>query len=158
MRLMVPERPRIESLVYRLLDDGSEVADVLQDVYLAAYRGLPKYRGDGQLSTWLYRITYNACLKHRAKRPAIVESESSAREPALDHAGLVSERLDLASALARLPVEQRALVLMVDRDGFDYRAAAEALSIPLGTVSSRMAAARDKLRRALTSEGASHET
>ena len=61
----------------------------------------------------------------------------------------MAERLDLAAALAELPIEQRALVLMIDRDGFDYRAAAEALSIPLGTVSSRLAAARAKLRDAL---------
>ena len=61
----------------------------------------------------------------------------------------MAERLDLAAALAALPIEQRALVLMVDRDGFDYQAAAEALWVPLGTVSSRLAAARAKLRRAL---------
>ena len=58
-------------------------------------------------------------------------------------------RLDLEAALVELPIEQRALVLMIDRDGFDYRAAATALSIPLGTVSSRLAAARAKLRDAL---------
>ena len=79
-------------------------------------------------------------------------------QAARDHAGPVSERLDLATALAELPVEQRALVLMVDRDGFDYRTAADALSIPLGTVSSRLAAARARLRRALSSEEASDET
>ncbi len=71
----------------------------------------------------------------------------------------MAERLDLAAALAELPIEQRALVLMIDRDGFDYRAAAEALSIPLGTVSSRLAAARAKLREALSPDqkGAPHE-
>lgn len=149
MKLLTPERPRLESLAYRLVDDGGEVADVLQEVYLSAYRGLPRYRGDSRLSTWLYRITYNACLAHQARRHEIVESESSDGPASPDHAGAVAQRLDLAAALARLPIEQRALVLMVDRDGFDYRAAAEALSIPLGTVSSRLAAARTKLRRAL---------
>lgn len=149
MKLLTPERPRLESLAYRLVDDGGEVADVLQEVYLCAYRGLPRYRGDSRLSTWLYRITYNACLAHQARRHEIVESESSDGPASPDHAGAVAQRLDLAAALARLPIEQRALVLMVDRDGFDYRAAAEALSIPLGTVSSRLAAARTKLRRAL---------
>ena len=75
-----------------------------------------------------------------------------------DHAGAVAERLDLAAALAALPVEQRALVLLVDRDGFDYQAAAEVLSIPLGTVSSRLAAGRAKLRQALSmSEAVSDE-
>ena len=61
----------------------------------------------------------------------------------------VAERERVALALGALPPEQRAAVLLVDRDGFDYRAAATALSIPLGTVSSRLAAARAKLRDAL---------
>jgi RNA polymerase sigma-70 factor, ECF subfamily len=150
MKLLAPERPRLESLAHRLLDDHADVADVLQDVYLSAYRGLPKYRGDGQLATWLYRITYNACLRHQARRPETVDAGIDRGRPLPDHAGLVVERLDLAAALAKLPMEQRALVLMVDRDGFDYRAAAEALSIPLGTVSSRLASARAKLRGALS--------
>jgi len=150
MKLLAPERVRLESLAYRLLDDGADVADVLQDVYLSAYRALPKYRGDARLATWLYRITYNACLRHEARRPATTDGAGEQGRPHPDHAGSVAARLDLAAALAELPIEQRALVLMVDRDGFDYRAAADALSIPLGTVSSRLAAARAKLRGALS--------
>jgi len=150
MKLLAPERSRLESLAHRLLDDGSDVADVLQDAYLSAYRALPTYRGDARLGTWLYRITYNACLRHQARRPDTAEAESDQGPLSPDHAGSVAARLDLAAALAELPIEQRALVLMVDRDGFDYRAAAEALSIPLGTVSSRLAAARAKLRGTLS--------
>ncbi len=158
MRLLAPERARLESLAYRLLEDRADVADVLQEVYVSAYRALPKYRGDARLATWLYRITYNACLRHQARRPKVTDSGPEGTT-APDHADSVAERLDLAAALAQLPIEQRALVLMVDRDGFNYRAAAEALSIPLGTVSSRLAAARAKLREALAprSEEGSHE-
>jgi RNA polymerase sigma-70 factor (ECF subfamily) len=150
LRLLAPARPRLESLAYRLLDDQADIADVLQDVYLSAYRALPGYRGDARLATWLYRITYNACLRHQARRPDAAAFAAGEERPAPDHAGAVAVRLDLAAALADLPIEQRALVLMVDRDGFDYSAAAEALSIPLGTVSSRLASARAKLRRALS--------
>jgi RNA polymerase sigma-70 factor, ECF subfamily len=149
MKLLEPERTRLESLAYRLLDDRADVADVLQEVYLSAYRSLPKYRGDARLGTWLYRIAYNACLRQRARRPDAADVEADEERPSPDHAASVAARLDLAAALADLPIEQRALVLMVDRDGFDYRAAAEALSIPLGTVSSRLASARAKLRDAL---------
>ena len=150
MQLLAPERSRLESLAHRLLDDPADVADVVQEVYLSAYRALPKYRGDGHLATWLYRITYNACLRHQARRPETIDAEGDQGRPSPDHAASVAERLDLAAALAELPIEQRALVLMIDRDGFDYRAAAAALSIPLGTVSSRLAAARAKLRGALS--------
>lgn len=149
MRLLAPERPRLEALAGRLLDDPGDVADVLQEVYLSAYRALPRYRGDARIGTWLYRITYNACLRHASRRSRAADADAEQGPPAPDHAASVAERLDLAAALAELPIEQRALVLMVDRDGFDYRAAAEALSIPLGTVSSRLAAARVKLRDAL---------
>lgn len=149
MRLLSPERARLESLASRLLDDCGDVADVLQEVYLSAYRALPKYRGDSRLGTWLYRITYNACLRHQARRPETADAGAEQGTLSPDHAASVAERLDLAAALAELPIEQRALVLMIDRDGFDYRAAAEALSIPLGTVSSRLAAARAKMRDAL---------
>ena len=152
MELLEPERARLESLAARLLDDRSEVADVVQEVYLSAYRALPRYRGDARLATWLYRITYNACLRHQSRRPDVVREEEGDAAHSPDHAGSVAARLDLAAALAQLPIEQRALVLLVDRDGFDYRAAAEALSIPLGTVSSRLAAARAKLRKALAPE------
>jgi RNA polymerase sigma-70 factor (ECF subfamily) len=158
MRLLAPERARLESLAYRLLDDSGEVADVLQEVYLSAYRGLPRYRGDSRLATWLYRIAYNACLAQLARRPEVAEAPEEAGPAEPDHAEATASHLDLAEALAELPLEQRALVLMVDRDGFDYRAAAEALCIPLGTVSSRLAAARTKLRRALSAlEGGEHE-
>ena len=149
MELLAPERRRLEALADHLLDDRADVTDVLQEVYLSAYRALPKYRGDSRLATWLYRITYNACLRHQARRPETADAEAEQGPPSPDHAASVVERLDLASALAELPIEQRALVLMVDRDGFGYRAAASALSIPLGTVSSRLAAARAKLRDAL---------
>ena len=159
MRLLAPERSRLESLARQLLGDRSDVADVLQEVYLSAYRALPKYRGDSRLATWLYRITYNACLRHQARRPETADADAEQGSPAPDHAASVAARLDLAAALAELPIEQRALVLMIDRDGFDYRAAAQALSIPLGTVSSRLAAARTKLREALAPDqkGAPHE-
>ncbi len=159
MKLLAPERSRLESLACRLLDDRADVADVLQEVYLSAYRALPKYRGDARLATWLYRITYNACLRHQAHRPDAAGIGAGEERPSPDHAASVAVRLDLAAALAELPVEQRALVLMIDRDGFGYRAAAEALSIPLGTVSSRLATARAKLRGALSPDqkGAPHE-
>ena len=150
MKLLAPERLRLESLATRLLDDRGEVADVLQEVYLSAYSALPKYRGDSRLGTWLYRITYNACLRHQARRRETADAGAEQGLSLQDHAASVAERLDLTAALAELPIEQRALVLMIDRDGFDYRSAAEALSIPLGTVSSRLARRENQAaRRAL---------
>ena len=136
---------------------GREPTDSLLRAARAGYRALPKYRGEGRLSTWLYRITYNACLRHEARRPKEDGRHSGQAQPLPDHSSSVAERLDLAAALAALPIGQRALVLMVDRDGFDYRAAAEALSIPVGTVSSRLASARARLRRSLSDQGEAND-
>lgn len=150
MELIAPHRPHLESPIYRLLDDAGEMPDVLQEVYLSAYRALPKYRGDADLGTWLHRIAYNACLRYRSRRPQIGEPGHDREPTASDHADEAAERLDVAAALAGLPLDQRALVLLVDCHGLQYQAAAEVLGIPLGTVSSRLASARAKLRRALT--------
>ena len=146
MKLLAPERPRLESLAYRLLDDGADVADVLQDVYLSAYRSLPKYRGDARLATWLYRITFNACLRFRARRPETADAEVDQERFSPDDAVSVALRLDLAAPRCRRPV---GLVLMINNNSFDSTAD-EALAIPLGTVGSRLAAARAKLRAMLS--------
>jgi RNA polymerase sigma-70 factor, ECF subfamily len=150
MSLMNPLLPGIKSLAGRLLDNAADLPDILQEVYLSAYRALPKFRGDASLATWLYRITYNACLAQRRRDEHNRERGPAADASGGEHADSVAERLDLAAALAALPIEQRALVLMVDRDGFDYRSAAKALDLPLGTVSSRLASARARLRNALS--------
>jgi len=157
MELMAPHRSHLAALIYRLLDDASEVPDVLQEVYLSAYRGLAGYRGEAAFGTWVHRIAFNACLRYRSRRPEVAEP-AGAREPTVtDHTDGTAARLDLAVALAGLPLDQRALVLLVDRRGLSYQSAAEALDLPLGTVSSRLATARAKLRRALSPADAAGE-
>lgn len=152
MALLAPAQLRLHSLVRRLVRDEDAVGDVLQDTYLAAYRGLPKFRGESLFSTWLYRITYNACLAYLKRVERNDARKVTGDQADAGHAESSVLKLDLARALDDLPVEQRALVLMVDRDGLDYQSAAEVLGIPLGTVSSRLALARGRLRRALASE------
>src|ERR671922_504516 len=57
----------LRSLAYRLLGDRDRMDDALQEAYLKAFRALPRFRGDAKLGTWLYRITYNACLDELAR-------------------------------------------------------------------------------------------
>jgi RNA polymerase sigma-70 factor (ECF subfamily) len=73
------------------------------------------------------------------------------RDPAPDPGDALVERERLSTALAALPPEQRAAVLLVDREGFDYKSVAEILDVPIGTAASRVSAARRALRRALGS-------
>jgi RNA polymerase sigma-70 factor, ECF subfamily len=144
----------LRSLAYRLLGDRDRMDDALQEAYLKAFRALPRFRGDSKLGTWLYRITYNVCLDEleRSSRtthlPLTEVPEPAGTTPPADEA--LSRREALAYALDSLNPDDRAAVLLVDADGFDYRAAGEILGVPAGTVASRLNRARAALRQTLS--------
>jgi RNA polymerase sigma-70 factor (ECF subfamily) len=123
--------------------------DALQDASLKAYQALPRFRGDSEPGTWLYRITYTTCLDYlrRERRFQLLTAEDATLDSrAEDPCDIVTRWADLEDALDQLPVEQRVLVVLVHQYGYDYRTAAEVIGIPEGTVSSRLAAARSRLR------------
>jgi RNA polymerase sigma-70 factor (ECF subfamily) len=136
-------------LAYRLLGDRSRMDDVLQDAYGRAFRALPRFRGQASLGTWLYRIVYNACLDELRRSGARREISLDEWRETRDRTDDVEQRLDLAAALAALPVELRAVVLLVDAEELSYEEAAGVLAIPAGTVASRLSRAREVLRGAL---------
>lgn len=151
--------PRLRALAYRLLGDRNRMDDALQEAYVNAFRGLSKHRGESSLGTWLYRIVYNACLDElrRSRRDVQLAIDEVAEWP--DPRPGVDEEIprcwDLATALGALPPEDRAAVLLVDAQGFDYREAGEVLGVPPGTIASRLNRARSRLRRVLDPEGVS---
>lgn len=151
--------PGLRALAYRLLGDRTKMDDALQDAYVNAFRGLPHFRGESALSTWLYRITYNACLDElRRSRPVVpLERARDRPDPRALVADHVIARSSLEYALTQLAPEDRAAVLLVDAQGFGYRQAAEVLGVPEGTIASRLNRARMLLRHTLTEriEGAS---
>jgi RNA polymerase sigma-70 factor, ECF subfamily len=144
----------LRALAFRLLGDRDRMDDVLQDVYVKAYRALPAFRGGSSVRTWLYRVTYNACLDEirRARRVVYVPFDGLSERTAADAnvVELVGRREGLATALASLAPEDRAAVLLVDAMGFDYAGASEVLDVPGGTVASRLHRARAALRDALS--------
>jgi RNA polymerase sigma-70 factor (ECF subfamily) len=143
----------LRALAYRLLGDRDRMDDALQEAYLRAYRALPRFRGDAAFRTWLYRIAYNVCVEELARerrRLGAVPLEDVGDVPALvDVADGVTQRARLAAALAALAPEDRAAVLLVDAQGFDYRSAGAVLGVPEGTVASRLNRARAALRQTL---------
>jgi RNA polymerase sigma-70 factor, ECF subfamily len=143
--------PGLRALAYRLLGDRDLMDDVLQEAYVKAFRALPRFRGESRLGTWLYRIAYNACLDElrRSYRTEEVPLEAEVPSRAGDPGDVAARSRDLAQALAALPSEERAAVLLVDAQGFDYRESARILGIPEGTVASRLNRARASLRIAL---------
>ncbi len=150
---MLREHDRLlRSLVYRLLGDRQQMDDVLQEVYLKAFRARESFRGESTTATWLYRIAYNACLDElrKAGRWRPEELDEALPDPRPEPGEEVALRGDVAAALAALPVEQRAAVLLVDLHGLDYAAAAAALGCPAGTRGARVSGGRAALRRLLT--------
>jgi RNA polymerase sigma-70 factor (ECF subfamily) len=142
----------MRALAYRLLGDRARMDDALQEAYVRAFRALPRFRGDAALGTWLYRIAYRTCLDELERTRRVVVPLDSVRERPDPHRSVaenVADRSALATALAELAPEDRAAVLLVDAQGFDYRSAAAVLDIPEGTVASRLNRARTALRRTL---------
>ncbi|MFD0163337.1 RNA polymerase sigma factor SigM [Streptomyces decoyicus] len=148
-------RDRLWAVALRTLGDREEAADAVQDALVSAYRAAHTFRGQSAVTTWLHRITVNACLD-RARKAAsrrtspvaeterleqLLEPEESAAAPA--------ERQDLhrelLSALRTLPEEQRAALVLVDMQGYPVAEAAAILDIPTGTVKSRCARGRARL-------------
>ena len=142
---------RLRTLAFRLLGDRDRMDDVLQEVYVKAFRSLPRFKGEAALGTWLYRIAYNACIDDLRRSPALAAAEydDTLADPAPGPAELAVQRQDLAAALDRLPPDQRTAVLLVDAYGLDYAGAAEVLGVRAGTIGSRLSRARSELRAAL---------
>ncbi len=145
----------LRMLAFRLLGSRDRMDDVMQDAYLKAYTGLSGFRGDSQLSTWLYRIVYRACIddiRRRTARPSVpVADEHLVQLPerSAGPARTVELRVMLEQALAELSPEHRAAVLLVDANELDYASAARVLDISRGTLAARLHHARHALRQLL---------
>jgi RNA polymerase sigma-70 factor (ECF subfamily) len=146
---------RMRGLAYKLMADRTRMDDALQEAYLKAYRALPRFRPGSDFGTWLYRITYNACIDELRKRKRHPVTTDDPADPVSSRPGperVVSAAETVRSALAGLPVDQRVTVVLVDGEGFDHREAAEILGVAPGTVASRLHRARAALRRILGEE------
>jgi len=151
---------RLRAVAYKLLGgDRARMDDVMQDAYLRAFRSYADFRGEAAVNTWLHRIVYNACideLRRSRRRPQLHHVDGGEYETASTHAGperVVTARDLVMRALATLPPDQRATLLLVDSEGFDHTEVAEILSVAPGTVASRLSRARTHMRRALGEEG-----
>jgi RNA polymerase sigma-70 factor, ECF subfamily len=145
---------RIYRFCYRLCGHAADAEDLTQEVFLAAYQALPRFAGRSSVATWLYRIAlYRWRRLHGARRPETVplDDEVTVVSPDPSEAGLA--RLSLERALAALPDTLREPFLLVKAEGLKYREAAAVLSIPQGTVQSRVHDAAVMLRGLLAEDG-----
>lgn len=144
---------QLRAIAWRLLGEHSLMDDALQEVAIKAARALPELRDDAALAAWLRRTTYRTCLDllRRDVRLDVRAPEDmpAGRAVGGDPADGVADRDLVARLLATLSPDQRAAVVLVDQEGLDYAATAELLGVPMGTVASRLATARAKLRQEL---------
>lgn len=139
----------------RFFGDPMTAEEVAQDVFIKVYRSLDSFDGRSRFTTWLYRVTRNACLDEvRAgrKRPALVDHfEDDALVD--DFSDTVAVSASLEAAIRTLPPEDRDALSAVSLFGLSYAEAAASLGVPEGTVKSRVFRARRTLAAALGAGG-----
>ncbi|MFD7299782.1 MULTISPECIES: RNA polymerase sigma factor SigM [Streptomyces] len=153
-------RDRLWAVALRTLGDREEAADAVQDALVSAFRAAHTFQGKSAVTTWLHRITVNACLdrvrKAASRKTAPVDDTERLEQLLEPHesASAPAERNDLhrqlVEALGTLPPDQRAALVLVDMQGYPVAEAARILDVPTGTVKSRCARGRAKLLPLLT--------
>jgi RNA polymerase sigma-70 factor (ECF subfamily) len=147
------------NLVYRLLGDYDDAAEVTQEVFFSAYKAINSFRGDAHFSTWLYRIAFNhASTRRRSlnlsqQRYAPLDNLDIAKDGEADPADALEQKEiqeQVQRALNYLDQSDAALILLRDLQDVPYEEVAAMLDIPLGTVKSRLHRARQALRAKLS--------
>jgi RNA polymerase sigma-70 factor (ECF subfamily) len=155
-------RDRLWAVALRTMGNPEDAADGLQDGMISAYRRAGSFRGEAAVTTWLHRVVVNACLdrlraaKVRRSDPlpedlddvgdrgSLVTSTTDAADPA-DLAVAEERRRVVLAALAQLPPDQRAALVLVDMEGYPVAEVAEMLDCAVGTVKSRCSRGRARL-------------
>lgn len=157
-RLVLKHKDRIYSLCLRMLADRDEADDAAQETFVRVFHGLKGFRMESRFSTWLYRVAVNVC-KSRMDSKAWRESRAKAD---LEEADLLGEgggapspaqeleakgrKARIEEAIARLPEDQRVLVVLRDVEGRSYEEIAESMDLNPGTLKSRLNRARAQLQ------------
>jgi RNA polymerase sigma-70 factor, ECF subfamily len=148
--------PRLYNLAYRMAGSANDADDLLQDIFLLAYRKLGSFRGESSLGTWLYRLAMNHCLDVLRSRQSRMGQQTDsldddgAAEPAAAPALGAVSRIDLDRAIGMLPNACRAAFLLHDVEGFGHQEVGAILGISEGTSKSQVHKARLRIRAYLT--------
>ena len=160
-QLLRRHHDRIHALARRLCGNDADAADATQEALIAIVRGLPRFDQRAAFGTWAYRVATNACLdelRRRARRPRPdPDAFATMAAGGSDPGDVVGARIDVDTALAALPLEFRAAVVLRDLCALDYAEIGEVLQIPAGTVRSRIARGRSHLAAMLGNPDAGDE-
>lgn len=139
--LISRHRARAIALAYHLLGDREAAEDVAQDAFVRVFLRIRSLRGNGAFASWLRRIVVRICLDH-ARRRGSTEVELAANPELAVPAGEPAATVAVRHILDRLSPKLRVVLVLRDIEGMDYNTMSETLSIPVGTVRSRLSAAR----------------
>ena len=148
---------RVYQLCYRFVGNHEDASDLAQDVFVRAFRALPKFKGDSALATWLHRIAVNVCLNRKAvKVPRFTPIEQvepvDARTERADAAVLRNERaIQVRAAVARLPPKQRATLILRAYHELPHEEIAKILGSSVGAVKANFCHALANLKRLMES-------
>jgi RNA polymerase sigma-70 factor (ECF subfamily) len=139
----------------RVLGDRARAEDVAQEVFLQAWKSFHRFEPGTNCKAWLYKILFHCVNHHRRKwfRFPLLKENEEFIEANLEYSAPVPDNLtdqQILAALDKLPSDFRSIVLLVDVEEFPYKEAAEILSVPIGTVMSRLSRGRKLLRESLT--------
>lgn len=155
---------KVAGLVSRYVYDHAEVEDVVQEVFIKAYRALDRFRGESAFYTWLYRIAVNTAKNHlvaSGRRPPGQDVEATdvantdagyrLQDTATPERSLMTRQLVevLQATLRTLPDDLREAIVLREIDGMSYEQIADVMACPIGTVRSRIFRAREAIDREL---------
>ena len=145
---------RIYTLACRMAGSPEDGEDLLQEIFLQAYRKLASFKGDSAFGTWLYRLALNHCLDYVRSRQANMSKLTDTLDADISYQPVARRdtpiaRLDLERALERLPDGCREAFVLHDVEGFDHKEVGSLLGIAEGTSKSQVCKARAKLRALL---------
>lgn len=156
-RLVVRYQRDVYRLCFRYVNDHEDANDLAQEVFVRAWRGISRFRGESSFSTWLYRIAVNACLNFRAlRRPTTQELPETLADPApgaVARAESDDEARRLRAAVSRLPEKQRATLILKVYHELTHEEVAGILGSTVGTVKANFFHALANLRRLMAEEG-----
>lgn len=140
----------LRQFLRRLTRGQTDWADELaQEAFLAAWRGLPGFRGEARFRSWLTRLAFHVYLRQRDAQPPVDTQEAPPDGADSDFAPALADRLDLARAMARLRAPEREAILMCFYADLSHAEAAELLGWPLGTLKTQLLRGRARLRELL---------
>jgi RNA polymerase sigma-70 factor (ECF subfamily) len=152
---LIEHLPRLRRYARALTGDVNRADDLVQDTLERALAKLDLWQPGSDLRAWLFTLMHNLFVNQiRVRRPQETVMEEALDEPVSGGQMEALTARDIHAALARLPEEQREVLLLVGLEQFGYAEAAQVLGVPTGTVMSRLSRARERMRQMLAGEPA----